>query len=137
MGTKCLTVIKDNGGKEICVLYRQMDGYLEGHGMDLAIFLQNMTIINGISSGDNSNKANGMDCLAAQIIAYFKDGIGSFYLYPANTRNCGEEYIYEVYLQDKILMIRIINQYAEENDEQINVKASDLAKAINEITEKE
>ena len=39
-----------------------------------------------------------MGCLAAQIIAHFKNGIGGFYLYPAKTRDCGEEYIYTVYL---------------------------------------
>ena len=39
-----------------------------------------------------------MDCLAAQLIAHFKKEAGGFYLYSAGTRDCGEEYIYTIYL---------------------------------------
>ena len=38
-----------------------------------------------------------MGCLAAQVVAHFKEEPGRFYLYPAGTRNCGEEYIYTLY----------------------------------------
>jgi len=95
MGTRSLTVVQENG-KDICVLYRQYDGYPEGHGMELCKFLEGMTITNGIGG---SNTANGMGCLAAQIVANFKQDIGQFYLYPSGTRNVGEEYIYII--QDK------------------------------------
>jgi len=40
--------------------------------------------------------ANGMGCLAAQIVAHFKDGAGGIYLFPAGSRNCGEDYTYLV-----------------------------------------
>jgi hypothetical protein len=97
MGTRCLTVMQREDGTEIAVLYRQMDGYPEGHGKDLHEFLDDMQICNGISSDQKTGKwANGAECLAAQIVAYFKDRIGQFYLHPAGTRNCGEEYIYTV-----------------------------------------
>jgi hypothetical protein len=74
------------GNKEIAVLYRQMDGYPEGHGEELENFLK----------GLDSISYNGAECLAAQIVAHFKKGFGKFYLYPAGTRNIGEEYIYHV-----------------------------------------
>lgn len=93
MGTRSLTVMKNCEGKEIAVLYRQFDGYPDGHGKELAEFLNGMEITNGIKEGKT---ANGMDCLAAQIIANFKQGAGGFYLYPAGTRDCGEDYTYFV-----------------------------------------
>ena len=96
MGTRSLTVFKD-GEHEIAVMYRQMDGYPSGHGADLAEFLSGMRVVNGLSAfGDNSKTANGMDCLAAQVVAYFKTGPGGIYLMSAGTRECGEEYIYWV-----------------------------------------
>lgn len=97
MGTRCLTVFKKEDGTEIAVLYRQMDGYPDGHGQQLADFLADRRIVNGYNQTDEKERAfNGMSCLAAQVIAHFKDGIGDFYLQPAGTRDIGEEYIYTV-----------------------------------------
>ena len=103
MGTRCLTVMENNQGEEIVVMYRQMDGYPDGHGAELEKFLDGMVITNGISSLKGKT-ANGMDCLAAQIIAHFKVDVGNFYLYPAGTRGWGEEYIYHVRL-NRVKMI--------------------------------
>ncbi len=100
MGTRSLTVMYDSRGynDELAVLYRQMDGYLSGHGEDLKDFLKDITVGNGIRVGAPTGKfANGGYCLAAQIVAHFKDGAGGFYLYSAGTRDIGEEYIYYVY----------------------------------------
>ena len=97
MGTRSLTVLQDNDGKEIAVLYRQMDGYPSGHGAELAKYLKPFTVVNGFGSGAKRGKvANGMSCLAAQLVAKFKQEVGGFYLYPAGTRDCGEEYVYTV-----------------------------------------
>ncbi len=96
IGTRSLTAVMD-GKDEIMVLYRQMDGYPERHGQDLKDFLAPFKICNGIGTEQATGAwANGMCCLAAQIVAHFKNSIGQFYLYPANTRGCGEEYIYTV-----------------------------------------
>lgn len=109
MGTRSLTVFMENDefvsgepdgkmikGKEICVMYRQMDGYPEGHGKDLAEFLSDMSIVNGISLAETRKIANGMGCLTAQVIAHFKNGAGGFYIHRAGTRKCWEEYIYTI-----------------------------------------
>ena len=97
MSTRSLTVFKDETGAEIAVLYRQCDGYPEGHGKELKNFLKGKKILNGISlDSDITNAFNGMGCLTAAAIAHFKKELGQFYLYPAGTRNCGEEYIYTV-----------------------------------------
>lgn len=96
MGTRSLTVIYDQDQeKEICVLYRQFDGYPTGHGAELKEFLSGMEITNGIRHCQ-SKTANGAGCLAAQIIAHFKTDVGGFYLYPAGTRDVWEDYTYIV-----------------------------------------
>lgn len=95
MGTRCLTVFCDEK-EEIVVMYRQMDGYPTGHGAELKEFLSGFSVVNGFGLEQPSRQANGMGCLAAQTVAFFKTGIGQFYLYPAGARDCGEEYIYTI-----------------------------------------
>lgn len=95
MGTRCLTVVKDDEGKEICVLYRQFDGYKAGHGKELKEFLKGKKLVNGMFS-DEKDIFNGMHCLAASLVAYFKKEPSGFYLFPAGTRGCWEGYIYTI-----------------------------------------
>ena len=99
MGTRSLTIVNDeHNEKEMMVFYRHYDGYPTGHGTDLLNFLKGKMIVNGLSSeNENLNIANGMGCLAAQIVEHFKNGPAYFYLYPSDTRNYGEEYIYTIY----------------------------------------
>ena len=97
MGTRCLTVINDDDlMEEICVIYRQHDGYPRGHGLELYNFLDKFYIVNGIGLNDERKIANGMSCLAAQLIAHFKEGAGSIYIHQAGTRDIGEAYIYVI-----------------------------------------
>ena len=106
MGTRSLTVMQQADGTEIAVLYRQMDGYPDGHGKDLADFLKGRKVVNGIGDSDKHN-FNGAGCLAASIISHFKNGIGSFYLHPAGTRDTGEEYIYTVGIQGDAITLLV------------------------------
>ena len=113
MGTRSLTTFKeDHTDEEIVVLYRQYDGYPEGHGVDLFRFLNNMNMVNGMSPKEKRKTSNGMSCLAAQMIAYFKDEPGGFYLYRADTRDVGEEYVYTIY----------VNHNDDDNKNKIMVK---------------
>jgi len=105
MGTRSLTIVLDDDGHEICVLYRQFDGYPTGHGADLKEFLQGFRIVNGLGPDKSIKLANGMGCLAGQIISHFKQEIGGFYLYPSGTRDCGEEYIYTIYQKKDHLIL--------------------------------
>jgi len=91
MGTRSVTKIIDNG-KPILALYRQMDGYPDGHGKELKSFLTGMEMVNGLST-NTKNVFNGMGCLAAQIVAHFKDGAGGFYI---SSLESSEAYNYEV-----------------------------------------
>ena len=105
MGTRSNTLVYD-GDRNSSILvqiYGQWDGYVEdGLGDSLRNYLQNITIVDGISgnSSDNKNVANGMGCLAAQLVAFLKKGeAGGFYLTPVESCDT-QEYNYHVYLQD-------------------------------------
>lgn len=103
MGTRCLTFVYE-GDKPILNLYRQFDGYPEGHGADLASFLAPIQIINGIGSDARwGTHANGMGCLAAQMIAHFKDSVGGFYIHAVTSTDCWQDYEYHVY-EDKVIV---------------------------------
>ena len=104
MGTRSLTRVfekwEDTKGKEqrqpIVCMYRQYDGYISGHGHELAQFLEPFTIVNGIGLDNKRKIANGMGCLAAQLIAHFKDCPGNIYLYSTDAKDCWQEYEYEI-----------------------------------------
>ena len=114
MGTRSLTVFQEKkGDSDIVVMYRQMDGYPTGHGDDLAQFLKNGIIVNGLPMGDDRKLFNGMGCLAAAVVAHFKDGAGSIYLYPAKSRDCGEEYIYYIYPQNDKIWLTVESAYGD------------------------
>jgi len=104
MGTRSLTRVietyrDEKKNKQVKVtlvnMYRQYDGYPEGHGTELADFLKGGKVVNGIG-GNDTNVSNGAGCLAAQMIAHFKDGAGGIYIEPITAKNCGQEYEYEV-----------------------------------------
>jgi len=96
MGTRSLTFVYDEQDA-IINMYRQYDGYPSGHGAELAEFLAPFTMVNGISTRESRKVANGMGCLAAQLVAHFKSEAGGFYLYPTSAVDCGQDYEYHVY----------------------------------------
>ena len=115
MATRSLTIVKESlslSTNELVVIYKQTDGYPEGMGMKLANFLEGYKIINGIPPNPDPKSANGMNCLAAQLVAELTNGIGKIYLYPSRTRNICEEYIYYIYLgTNNTLRIRTVETY--------------------------
>ena len=119
MGTRSLTYIEESYGENrekkqnILCMYRQYDGYLSGHGAELAEFLQDFNVVNGYNSGTPERSANGMGCLAAQLIAHFKDGIGNIYIHEPNDSDCGEEYTYTIYEEDGKVRVRAYDVWAK------------------------
>ena len=96
MGTRCLTYVYEGNSPLIC-LYRQFDGYPSGHGAELANFLKGIKLGNGIADNPKMGKfANGMGCLAAQLVAHFKKSVGGFYIHLV-TDSGGVDYEYHVY----------------------------------------
>ena len=103
MGTRCLTFVYDDSSTDdgsaeaIMCIYRQYDGYPSGHGHELAQFLNSKTIVNGYGE-QNSMEANGMSCLAAQLVVQLKHGVGGIYIYaPMVGRDHWQDYEYHVY----------------------------------------
>jgi len=105
MGTRSLTfVYDDDAGENVIInMYRQFDGYITGHGLELAEFLISGPMVNGIPAGDNTVMFNGMGDLACQLVVNFKKGNGGAYLYPASAIDCGQEYEYHVYY-DRVIV---------------------------------
>ena len=83
MGTRSLTFTHSTTGTKILCLYRQYDGYPEGHGADLAEIL-------------TTTESNGMECLSASIVAKLKTGAYNIYLYPTDTVDAWQEYEYHI-----------------------------------------
>lgn len=98
MGTRSLTIIKDEEGKVLLTMYRQMDGYPTGHGQELADFLKPIELVNGIGN-ETTPIANGMGCLAAQIVAHFKKDAGGFYIVRPGEHD--QEYVYTISTDEK------------------------------------
>ena len=117
MGTRSLTYVyceyeidNPHSNKPLVCMYRQFDGYREGHGQELAEFLKPIQLINGIPCGVQPETgvkwANGMGCLAAQMIAHFKTEVGGFYLNtpdPIANADGWQEYEYHVY-SDRVVV---------------------------------
>jgi hypothetical protein len=101
MGTRSLTFVYD-GDVPVINIYRQYDGYPSGHGHELAQFLDSKTLVNGFGK-QNSFEANGMGCLAAQLIVQLKHGVGGIYIYPVSSTDCFQDYEYHVY-EDKVVV---------------------------------
>lgn len=90
-------------------MYRQFDGYPEGHGAELAEFLKSGRMVNGLDGVGKELQFNGMGCLAAQMIANFKESPGGFYIHPTDVTDCGQDYEYHVYQKKDELYIEVYN----------------------------
>jgi hypothetical protein len=128
MGTRALTFVYEeskSGEKPDAIinLYRQFDGYPEGHGQELAEFLNGGRMVNGLSATKTVKEIvfNGMGCLAAQLVGYFKEEPGGFYLYPVTAEDCGQDFEYHVYNIDGKIKIKVFycgcNFFGMTNDE--------------------
>jgi len=126
MGTRSLTKVirtwEDETGKKhrqpLTCMYRQYDGYMSGHGAELAEWLSGYTVVNGIPLDKSEPMFNGMDCLAAQMFVHFKssgckdDGtptsnVGGIYCMHPDTEDVYEDYLYEIEQAGKDILITV------------------------------
>lgn len=104
MSTRSLTRVHsgDLDSPILVSIYQQSDGYFEGVGEDLKEFLNGFTIVNGISIDIPRKSANGMECLAAQLVSHLKHGIGGTYITtPGNI----QEYNYDIFIKNNRLRL--------------------------------
>jgi hypothetical protein len=98
MGTRSLTFVYDERDQRLVKMYAQYDGYPSGHGRELAKFLVGIAeVTTGIRVGETRRTANGMGCLAAQLVANFKTEVGGYYLYPTEDADHWQDYEYHIY----------------------------------------
>jgi hypothetical protein len=112
MGTRSLTFVYEKYGqiqKPVVNMYRQFDGYPEGHGAELAEFLNGGRLVNGLIHTETAEELvfNGMGCLAASMVAHFKQTPGGFYIHPVEVTDCGQDYEYHVYDKSGKLYIEV------------------------------
>jgi hypothetical protein len=108
MGTRALTFVYD-GSTPIVNMYRQYDGYPTGHGLELAQFLTRGKLVSGLSDKEEV-VFNGMGCLAAAMVANFKETPGGFYIHSVEQTECGQDYEYHVYQVGDDIRVRITNR---------------------------
>jgi hypothetical protein len=114
MGTRSVTRIhiNDINSPILVAIYQQFDGYFEGVGDELKNFLDGYVIINGIGVNIPEKSANGMGCLAAQLIKYLKTDIGGTYIVPTHQE---EEYLYDIFIKNNDLCLTGKSRDGEEN----------------------
>ena len=94
-------------------IYNHYDSYPEGLGVILAEFLEDFKVVNGLSC-ERDKVANGMGCLAAQLIAYMKDGPGGIYLQKPSEDTGWAEYVYYIWaVENKGIWISIFDTFDE------------------------
>ena len=128
MGTRSLTRIiprqeglsfregHNHPEKAWITMYRHYDGDPAWHGLDLAYYLKDFEIINGISRKYKmGTHANGIGCLAAQMVVAFKTNVGDIYLRPNEGGAGDEDYIYTVFPKEgEDIYISIYKVYTKE-----------------------
>lgn len=107
MSTRSLTFVKDDTNRVVMNMYRQCDGYPSGLGTELYEFLKDIKIVNGIVPG-SEKIANGAGCLAAQIVAHFKDGPGGVYLHHPSSKDCGQDYEYHITADTSGITVKVM-----------------------------
>jgi hypothetical protein len=86
---------------EICLIYRQYDGYPTGHPLETAEWLAGGQVVNGLRLGEDKLVFNGAGCLAAQLIAKLKDGPGNTYIHSLKSRGeSWEDYLYDIIVKE-------------------------------------
>jgi len=95
-------------------VYKHYDGYPEGHPTELAKFLRDFKIVDGLGQ-DTYGTANGLGCLAAQYVAAFKMDAGDLYVENPDTQHGDIEYITYVWgTENKDIWMSIFDVYDEE-----------------------
>lgn len=108
MGTRSTVTILSEQGDHLVSLYIQFDGYPSGVGQKLADFLGGKKLVNGYGDATSQTQANGMGCLAAQLIAHLKDGIGNVYV---TEKGDSQEYNYTISVVDGKYHLKCESEY--------------------------
>jgi hypothetical protein len=96
----------EKDAKPLINLYRQYDGYVEGHGAKLADFLNGMYVVNGLGLDNENKKISQWHGLFSRLklILTLKMVLVSFtYTHQRVGMDCWQEYEYHIY-SDKVII---------------------------------
>lgn len=89
------------GQNKLLLMYRQFDGYPEGHPLETAEWLAGGKVVNGLRMDEKGLMFNGGGCLAAQLVAKYKTEAGGTYIHPMSHRGkCWEDYLYDIIIKE-------------------------------------
>jgi len=129
MGTRCITVVEDEEGNELCRIFRQFDGYPSIHGDELVAFLARGRVEEAIGMYDEKSFL-GMGDVAASLVAYLKSyrrddtdpsspkewrtptALGNrIQIIPIGMKDIGEQFIYTVTYQgnNRFVELRVVD----------------------------
>jgi len=95
-------------------IYHHYDGYPEGLGCNLAEFLCDFRVVNGLPLNyfENIKVANGMGCLTAQLIAGLKEEAGNVYVDYINAKRTDIEFTYYIWgCVDKDIWMSVFDRH--------------------------
>jgi hypothetical protein len=82
MSTSASVIIyEEENNHPLTQIYFTQDGFPHSLGTKLCDLIKNIKIVNGLTDTNKKNSANGMGCLAAQIVAHFKTCPGNVYIW--------------------------------------------------------
>ena len=115
-------------------IYHHYDSYPDHLGVGLAKFLSDIRVVNGLNKDEGTISANGIGCLAAQVLTHLKLGRhyglekgnkiqeGNVYLDWPGTERCDIEYTYYIWAVDgKDIWISIFEGFGDPNEDCIFV----------------
>jgi len=124
--------------KNISLMYRQFDGYPSGHPLETANWLASGKMVNGFGHINEGEVVfNGPGCLAAQLVAKYKDGCGGTYMEVMSDRGKrGEDYLYDIVVDTLTMEITYIayENYGKRPKKIFEGKPGDFEKFINNNT---
>lgn len=106
MATRASIIMKEEG-QPLMAIYKHWDGYPSGLGKQIEDIIAGGKIVNGLSVDSKLGEVfNGAGCLFATMIAKLKENPGDVYITSLDSvGNNGEEYIYEIDVQNNIAVL--------------------------------
>lgn len=94
-----ITLVRDSGKESpiIASIYKHTYGVYRDHGNELKMFMKDIRLLNETVTGESDRRiADGMGCLAAQLIKSLKKKPGEVYMIPTGMSQ-NEDFTYDVY----------------------------------------
>ncbi len=110
MGTRSITHIHESNKSDeriVCSFFRHSDGYPDGHGKDLAGWLDGKKLVNSIGEGFVEGRDfNRAGTMAVPLMQHIQTLSGCEVISTGDTEY-GEEWIYDIYFRDDVFVVMV------------------------------